>query len=260
MSERKIKFFEKEISNILNESNHISNSIATFRIYTPFKNNVKKDNNNQFKKKIPKTIKKFNLNLYKKISLSSNYFELNKEKIIKKIILKSNKNLVNTHYNLKTINKIKIENFSQPKTNAKYKNNFPRITKNIKTIANHIKINNISNISNKHNNIIKTQIKNKKIKNILLNEDNNIFKKIENKIKMKSLIEKRKEKKLIDLKKNKLILSLFENNSSLFIRDDIKNITSFPLKNQFRQNKLKYTIFNRYKIIKDMTNKIILYK
>ena len=77
---------------------------------------------------------------------------------------------------------------------------------------------------------------------------------------MKSLIEKRKEKKLIDLKKNKLILSLFENNSSLFIRDDIKNITSFPLKNQFRQNKLKYTIFNRYKIIKDMTNKIILYK
>ena len=57
MSERKINFFEKEISNILNESNHISNSIATFRIYTPLKNIVKKDNNNQFKKKFQKQSK-----------------------------------------------------------------------------------------------------------------------------------------------------------------------------------------------------------
>ena len=257
MSETKLKFFENEISNILSESNYISNSIASFRIHTPFKNIYKKVNSNKFNNKIPKRIKELNSNSYKKISLSSNFFELNKDQILKKIIIKSNKHSINTNYNIRSIKQTKIDNFSQLKTN-KCTNNFPKLTKNIKA-KKHINIKNISNFSDKHNNIIGTQIKKKKIKKILFNE-NNIFKKIENKIKMKSLMEKRKEKKLMDLKKNKLILSLFENNNSIFIRDDIKNITSFPLKNQFRQNKLNYNILNRYKIIKDMTNKINKYK
>ena len=257
MSEKKLKFVENEISNILSESNYISNSIASFRIHTPFKNIYKKVNNNKLKNKIPKRIIDFKSNSYKKISLSSNFFELNKEQILKKIIIKSNKYSINTNNNIRSIRQTKIDNFSQIKTN-KYTSNFPKLTKNIKTIK-HINIKNISNISDKHNNIIGTQIKKNKIKNILFNE-NNIFKQIQNKIKMKSLMEKRKEKRLIDLKKNKLILSLFENNNSKFIRDDIKNITSFPLKDQFKQNKLKYNILNRYKIIKDMTYKINKYK
>ena len=229
MSEQKIKFVEKELSSILNESNQISNSIASFRIHSPYKKistkiNSYNDNwNNKYKK--------FNLNQYKANKNST-----------KKIILRKNLFSMNNYNSINNSNILKnSESFSNSKIDIKNNSIILPILKKNKSNINIIKL--------KDNN---SKINKKSIKKILFKE-NNVFKEIENKIKNKHLAEKQKEKNLFKIKKNKIITRLFNENNKLFINNSI------TMTNKIRQNKLKYNIFRKYKEVKDMTNKIVLF-
>ena len=229
MSEQKIKFVEKELSSILNESNQISNSIASFRIHSPYKKistkiNSYNDNwNNKYKK--------FNLKQYKANKNST-----------KKIILRKNLFSMINYNSINNSNILKnSESFSNSKIDIKNNSIILPILKKNKSNINIIKL--------KDNN---SKINKKSIKKILFKE-NNVFKEIENKIKNKHLAEKEKEKNLFKIKKNKIITRLFDENNKLFINNSI------TMTNKIRQNKLKYNIFRKYKEVKDMTNKIVLF-
>ena len=238
MKGKKFVLFENKLSNIISESNNLSNCLMEFRIHSPFRNNSKRINNNNNKSN--NKPKHFGFNLHKNINLSCSNLNVNINPTIKASNLNSNLQSIsnNNNYIFKKVNS--IVNIKSLPVLKKIKNNSNPI----------IKVKNISNIEPNNGNIIYPKInKNKNNYESFISDDN----KLKNECSTERVIKNNQ----YEYKKNKLIFDLYDK-KNLFLKDEDKNVISFPIYRRGQKNTLKYIIFKKYKEINDMTNNMVL--
>ena len=227
MKRKKFFLFENKLSNIISESNNLSNCLMEFRIHSPFRNNSNKVNNNNNKSN--NNPKHFRFNSHKKINLSYSDLNINIKPTIKFSNLNNNLQLIsnNNNFILKKVNN--IDSIKSLPALRKNKNNSNPI----------IKLKNISNIEPNNGNIIYPKINNNKINyESFISDDYKLYKN-DDKLKNECSTERVIKNKQYEYKKNKLIFHLYDK-KSLFVKDENKNVISFPIYRRGQKNNLKY--------------------